>query len=43
MGELFDQSLLLEEKGNMVGRLDIVDRNDLIGLDLAEHGDLADS
>lgn len=35
-----DQTLLLEEEGNVVCRGNVVDSNDLLGLNLAEHGDL---
>lgn len=37
-----DQTLLLEEEGNVVCRRNVVDGNDLLGFDLAEHGDLID-
>lgn len=38
-GELWEEGLLFEKEGDMVGRFDIVNGDDLGGLDLAEHGD----
>ena len=40
VGNCCDEALVLEENWDVVGRADVVDCNDLLWLDLAEHGDL---
>lgn len=41
--ELCDEALIIEEEGDVVGTRNVVDGDDLGGLDLAEHGDFVDS
>lgn len=38
--EVVDKTLVLEEEGNVVEGGDVVDRKDLVGSDVTEHGDL---
>lgn len=40
--ELRDEALVFEEEGDVVRGRDVVDGDDLVGFDLAEHGDFVD-